>query len=312
MELFDAHCDTVSRCYRDGGHLWEREGHLDIKRTKSFGRYGQFFALFCDDEDIERGKAFSQVYEEQYLLFCREVYACRDHLTFCKTGAQAEGAFSKGKAAAFLSVEGAELLSCSLDKLHEAWMRGVRAVNLTWNRANELSGSNCDFPERGLTPRGRAFVRRMEELGVLVDVSHLSDRGFWDVLLMAQKPVIASHSNSRAVWDCPRNLTDRQFTAIIENGGVAGLCMYEEFLGEDAGLSTVVAHLEHFLSLGGEKHVCIGGDWDGCAKLPRGVNGIEDMERLRELLLRRNYSETLISAIFHRNLMRIVNEVCTM
>jgi len=312
MELFDGHCDTILRCYEDGGHLRKREGHLDLKRTASFSRYAQFFALFGDDVEFERGKPFPQVFGEQYALFCREIACNRDLIDFCRTSAQAQAAFRQGKAAAFLSVEGAELLDCDLHRLEDAFCKGVRAINLTWNRANILSGSNCEDIERGLSRQGEAFVIRMQELGILTDVSHLSDPGFWDVMELAKKPLIASHSNARTVYFCQRNLTDEQFTAIIRNGGVAGLCMYADFLGENAGLDTVVAHLEHFLSLGGEKNISIGGDWDGCKKLPRGMDGIQDMDKLRERLLKQNYSETLIGAIFYSNLMRVVNNVCTM
>ena len=129
---------------------------------------------------------------------------------------------------------------------------------------------------------------------------------------MAQKPFFASHSNSRAVFFDPRNLTDAQFTAIIEHHGVAGLNLYAGFLGEEADLDTVVAHLEHFLALGGEANVSLGGDWDGCETLPRGVSGIQDMDRLYERLLQRNYPEALVRALFYDNLMRVVSEVCTM
>lgn len=312
MDLFDGHCDTIFRCHEDGGHLRRREGHLDLERTARFGRYAQFFALYADDAAVGRGKSFSRIYEEQYAVFRREIESCGDLAEFCRTGTEAAAANRGGKAAAFLSVEGAELLGCGLRGLEDAFSKGVRAVNLTWNRANALSGSNCQEPERGLSRTGEAFVRRMQELGMLVDLSHLSDPGIRDVLALSRRPVIASHSNSRALCPHRRNLTDAQFTAIIENGGVAGLCMYADFLGENADLDTVAAHLEHFLDLGGEKNVSIGGDWDGCARLPRGMQDIQDMEKLRELLLRRNYSETLIRAVFYSNLMRVVNEVCIM
>lgn len=312
MELFDGHCDTISHCYEHGGHLRKRDGHLDLTRTASFRRYAQFFALFGDDAAVKRGTPFPQIFKEQYALFCEEMEVCRDIVQFCRTGVQAGDAFGQGKAAAFLSVEGAELLDCDLNHLEEAYHMGVRAINLTWNRANALSGSNCEETERGLSKQGKAFVRRMQELGMLADVSHLSDPGFWDVMELAEKPIIASHSNARAIHFCQRNLTDQQFTAIIGNGGVTGLCMYADFLGEDAGLDTVVAHLEHFLSLGGENNISIGGDWDGCRKLPQGMDGIQDMGKLRDRLLRRNYNEALIGAVFYSNLMRVVNEVCTM
>src|SRR5699024_6221623 len=128
-------------------------------------------------------------------------------------------AWAQGRADALLSVEGAQLLGCDPGRLERAARDGVRVITLTWNRANALSGSHRDHPERGLTEQGRRFVRRMGELGLLVDVSHLSPAGFWDVMELSRRPVLATHSNARAVWEHTRNLTDGQITAIIKNQG---------------------------------------------------------------------------------------------
>ena len=203
-------------------------------------------------------------------------------------------------------------LDAYLERLEEAHAMGVRAVNPTWNHVNALSGTNAEEPERGLTPQGRVFVRKMERLGMLVDVSHLSDPGFWDVAEELSGPFFASHSNARAVFSHPRNLTDEQFTAIIDHNGVVGLNLYANFLGERADLDTAIAHLEHWLELGGERTVALGGDLDGCSSLPEGITGIQDLDRLWERLLQRNYSEALVRALFFENLMRVVSEVCTM
>ena len=143
-------------------------------------------------------------------------------------------------------------------------------MNLTWNNPNALSGTNCEEPERGLSEQGRAFVREMQRLGMLVDVSHLSDPGFWDVIEIARWPIMASHSNSRAVWDHTRNLTDDMFTAIIKNHGVVGLNLCREFVGGAEDIDALAGHLEHFLSLGGEKTVALGGDLDGCTTCREG------------------------------------------
>lgn len=308
--LFDGHCDTISRRYEEGGGFWANDGHLDLKRTRGFGRYAQFFAIFWDSADLAMPPW--EMFRRQYALFQRELEVNKNCLTLCRTGEEARAAFCGGKTAAFLSVEGAELLCCDLGKLEQAQRAGVRAINLTWNHANALSGSIAEEENRGLSEQGRAFVCKMEELGVLVDVSHLSEPGFWDVAEQAKKPFIASHSNARAVFSAPRNLTDRQFTAIIESRGVAGLNMYSDFLGEDPDLDSIIAHLEHFLALGGEKHVSLGGDWDGISAMPRGLTGIWDMDRLYERLLQRNYHEALVRGVFYENLMRVVCEVCIM
>lgn len=311
IDLFDGHCDTISRRLEEGGGLWENDGHMDLKRTRKFRRYAQFFAIFGDKDEHPDLPLWEQC-QRQYALFQKESKENGAYLIHCRTGAEARSAFQSGRTAAFLSVEGAELIDCDLGRLEQVYAMGVRAVNLTWNHANALSGSNAEEPDRGLTERGRAFVRRMEELKMLVDVSHLSDPGFWDVVAMAKKPFFASHSNARAIFPAHRNLTDGQFTAIIEHHGVAGLNMYSAFLGEDPDIDTVVAHLEHFLALGGEKSIALGGDWDGISAMPRGLTGIGDMDRLYERLLQKNYHEALVRGVFFENLMRVVNEVCTM
>ena len=311
MDLFDGHCDTILRCYLEGGGLRRQAGHLDLERRRGKGRWAQFFATFGSPEDMP-GRSLWEVFLEEYALFRSEVDANADLVVFCRTGAEARAAFAAGKTAAFLSAEGAELLDCDPDKLRLAHRMGVRIVNITWNHPNALSGTNAEEPDRGLSEQGRAFVKTMGELGMLVDVSHLSDPGFWDVMEITDRPVVATHSNARAIFPHPRNLTDAQFTAIINTNGVAGLNMYAGFLGDDPDFDTVVSHLEHFLALGGENNVSMGGDWDGITRMPRGMSGIQDMEKLYEHLLRRNYSEALLEKVFYSNLMRVVNEVCSM
>ena len=311
MDLFDGHCDTILRCYLEGGGLRRQAGHLDLERRRGKGRWAQFFATFGSPEDMP-GRSLWEVFLEEYALFRSEMDANADLVAFCRTGEEARAAFAAGKTAAFLSAEGAELLDCDPDKLRLAHRMGVRIVNITWNHPNALSGTNAEEPDRGLSEQGRAFVKTMGELGMLVDVSHLSDPGFWDVMEVTDRPVVATHSNARAIFPHPRNLTDEQITAIINTNGVAGLNMYAGFLGDDPDFDTVVSHLEHFLALGGENNVSMGGDWDGITQMPRGMSGIQDMEKLYEHLLRRNYSESLLEKVFYSNLMRVVNEVCSM
>lgn len=312
MKVFDGHCDTLLRCYQRGGGFRENSGHLDLRRMGKLGQCAQFFAVFGSPDETP-GRSLWEVFLAQEAIFRREMAANRDLAIHCRTAGEAEAAWTAGKQAAFLSVEGAELLECDLQRLEEAYRMGVRAVNLTWNYENRLSGSNDESPQKGLTEQGRAFVRRMQELGMLVDVSHLSDPGFWDVMELAQKPVFASHSNSRAICPHKRNLTDEQFTAIIGNHGVAGLNMAAEFVGEsDPTIDTVVTHIEHWLSLGGEKNVSLGGDWDGIDAMPQGITGFQDLEALAERLLRMNYPERQVEDLFYNNLMRVVREVCTM
>jgi membrane dipeptidase len=282
-------------------------GALDLERGNTYRRYCQFFAIYTQD-DMAPGKTAVDVYEEQYALFCRQMAEHADAAVHCRTGEDARRAHEAGKIAAFLSVEGAHSLGCDLDQLRKAYDRGVRAVNLTWNNPNALSGTNCQEADRGLSDQGRAFVREMQRLGMLVDVSHLSDPGFWDVIEMAQRPIMASHSNARALCPHPRNLTDAQFTAIIKNQGVVGLNLCREFVGGREDLDGLIAHLEHFLALGGEKTVALGGDLDGCTPVD-GVDDVTGWKSLYERLLQRNYKESVVQDLFYNNMMRVVNDL---
>ena len=311
IDIFDGHCDTVLMCRLKGGGLAKNPYHVDLERAGEYRRYAQFFALFGQPEDFP-GLTFQEIFRSEYDLFSREMAANSGRIVQCRTAAEAEKAFADGKTAAFLSVEGAELLDCSLARLEEAHALGVRAVNPTWNRPNVLSGTNAEETGRGLSGQGKAFVRRAEELGVLVDVSHLSDPGFWDVAELLTGPFFASHSNSRQVFSHPRNLTDSQFTAIIEHDGVAGFNLYADFVGAPPDLEAVAAHLDHWLDLGGEKNIALGGDLDGCTALAGGMAGLQDYDRLYHFLLERGYGQALVQDLFFNNLMRVVSKVCTM
>ena len=160
---------------------------------------------------------------------------------------------------------------------------------------------------RGLTAHGRDFVREMERRSILPDVSHLSERAFWDLMELTEKPVAASHSDAKALSPHPRNLTDEQIKALIQRKGFIGLNYYTEFVGGDGTMEALIAHAEHILSLGGEDVLGLGGDWDGCGSLAAGLRGVEDMPRLYEALLRRNYKEELLKKIFYGNLLRLLS-----
>lgn len=311
MRFFDAHCDTILHCYQRGEHLANSAGHWSLDKVKGFTNVAQIFACFGEPEDMP-GRALWDVFQEEVALLCREIAQNRERITLCTTAEELERAWAEGKAAAFLSAEGAELMDCSVDKLRLAYQMGVRAVNITWNHANILSGTNVEEPDRGLSQQGREFVGEMNRLGMLIDVSHLSDPGFWDVVKLTKAPFIASHSDSRACHMHTRNLTDEQFTAIIGANGVAGLNLCPEFLGGSATLDTVRRHLDHFLELGGENTVALGGDWDGISRLPQGMTDVTGWAALYTYLKDHGYSEDLLDRLFYKNLMRVVREVCTM
>lgn len=308
ISVFDAHCDTISRCYYLHEDLRCNTGDLSLEKTERFARYCQFFALWTTKEYTDRdGCTMEEAYHA--LLGCfRAQMACNsDKIVQCRTVQDVEQAHRCGKAAAFLTVEGAELLGCAPARLDEAAAEGVVAINLTWNHANALSGSNCDASDRGLSPIGRDFVRKMEDLHILVDVSHLSETGFWDVIGMARRPIIASHSNARSVWNHTRNLTDEQINAIIKNQGAIGLNLYTDFVGGSRDFDALRAHLDHILELGGAACIALGGDWDGCETIAA-LPSIDKLSCFYEYLLNHGYNETVVRGLFYNNLMRVVSQ----
>lgn len=177
-------------------------------------------------------------------------------------------------------------------------------TTLTWNDDNALAGCHRSF--QGLTAQGKDFVREAQRMGLRIDVSHLGERAFWDLADMTTEPILASHSNCRALCEHTRNLTDDQLRAIAESGGTVGLNLYPPFLGEQADFDTVCAHLEHMLSVCGEEHVALGGDLDGCDKLALGFSSVADYAELYGYLSNRGYSGALLDKLFFQNLLRLL------
>lgn len=296
IPYFDAHCDTLSVLHSRGAEwsLGANAAEVDIDRLSAYSPAAQVFAIWGGH------------YEEKLALLRRSL--ARDgRAVLCRTAEEVRKANAAGKVAALLSVEGAEILGCSIERLREARERdGLAMINLCWNSDNALCGAAMDSGS-GLTDAGRAFVRAAQDVGVAVDLSHASERTFWDVLETAQKPVIASHSNAAALSsEFPRNLTDEQFAALVKCGGGAGLNLCADFIGLGRDIGACCAHIEHFLALGGEKSLFLGTDFDGIAAVPRGLYGVQDMWKLYEALLKRGHSEELVQDIFYGDLLRIL------
>ena len=302
ISYFDSHCDTVSRCLDGKQRLRQNGLQLDLIRDRSFSRRAQLFALFHDAAKAPPDGMWAQC-RRLYDCFVREMEENGDLVVRCRTGGEIDAATGSGRTAALLSVEGADLLEDDIDRVNIVASWGVKLFNLTWNHGNLLSGSHREDSERGLSDAGRAFVRELESHAIYPDVSHLSDAGFWDLAHMAHRPVVASHSNARAVCSHSRNLTDDQFRAIRDLGGVVGLNFCPAFIDErEPSLDALVRHAEHFLELGGEKTLCIGGDLDGCKPEATGIAGTQDVPRLYEALAARGYPKALLGDIFWNNM----------
>lgn len=304
IPFFDAHCDTIGMT--GNGPIRSNGGQLDLNRLSKFASGGQIFAIYADSANFAPDARFAEC-RRLYERFARELGRNTDLVMQCRSGGDIRRAFDTNRVAAVLSVEGSELLDCDPEKLAVAEAWGVRAVNLTWNHANAISGSHMDDPLRGLSEQGRAFVREAEKRRILMDVSHLSEPGFWDLAEMSTRPIIASHSNSKAICPNSRNLTDEQFRAIVQLRGFVGINFYTVFVGDKPDMDALIAHIEHFWELGGEDTLGLGGDWDGCDSLAAGLSGVQDMPLVYEALYRRNYGEELLNKLFSENLVRTLD-----
>ena len=298
IPLFDCHCDTAAHAREHGEKLRRNRMQLDLVRLSHYSPAGQVFAV-CAADDAEPVK-FADV---SIAFFLEQIKENSDIVKLCLNFRDILSAEKEGKIAALLSIEGAEQIS----DIDEAYGQGVRIVHMTWNHDNALCGAAMDSGA-GLTHEGKSFVLRAQQLGIMLDMSHVSERGFWDTLSISTRPVIAGHSNAKAVCNVTRNLTDAQFTALVKQGGGAGINLYPEFLGLGRDIDAVFAHIEHFMSLGGERAVFLGCDLDGIEQMPKDISGVQDLGRIYEALLRHNYPERLARDIFRNNILRVMEK----
>ncbi len=305
LAVFDLHCDTAS-ALAGTGKLRRNSLHMDLTRAAALGAYAQCFACFTTtDEGILQGRTPEADFQMQLHTILTQLEENRDLIRQAFTAEDVTANRTAGKMSAILTIEGPAGFGYDPERLEELCGLGFRISTLGWNEPNCLIGSHVTGG--GLTDRGRAYVRQCQQLGMLVDVSHCSDEGFWDILKITQAPVIASHSNSRSRWPHSRNLTDDMFLAICQTGGVAGINLYSRFLGEKPTLDTVCDHIFHFLELDPTgKHIALGGDLDGCDSLPEGFSGVQSYPALARRLLDRGLGETLLQAIYWNNAMGVM------
>lgn len=308
--VFDLHCDTALAMlgddYSKPRELLKNDLHVDLVRTESFPCYAQCFACFTT----------SLHDSDPTLVFQRELKVLQEQITLnsgkirlAATPAQIEQNARRHIASAVLTLEGPAGIAFDPAKLEELRKIGFCMTTLGWNEANPLTGSHVTGG--GLTDMGRIYVQEAQRLGMIIDVSHISDRAFWDILEISQKPIVASHSNSRTVCNVSRNLTDDMFRAICCSGGVAGINLYAAFLGDNATLDTVCDHILHFMELDPSgSHIALGGDLDGCDQLPREFHGIQDYPKLAEHLVERGLDQSTINNLFWSNALGVIKKCC--
>lgn len=303
--VFDLHCDTsealLGESLNEAGDLRKNHLHIDLERAKSFPGYCQCFACFTTPEMKDWfGISPIVVFERELATIQREVDKNKDLISVAYSPEEIEENRANGKMSAVLTIEGPAGFEFDPELLQDLCHIGFRITTLGWNEQNPLTGSH--ITGGGLTEKGREYVREAQRLGMLVDVSHVSDEGFWDIMEITQAPIVATHSNSRAVWNHSRNLTDDMFLAICRTGGVAGFNQYRDFVGAEPTLDTVCDHILHFLELDPTgKHIALGGDLDGCDSFSQGFTGIESYPAMAQRLLERGVGEKTVQDIFWNN-----------
>ena len=313
--VFDFHCDTalalMGRHDSAPARLRRNSSHIDLERAGVNGGYAQCFACFTTPFMEKRsGVSVRTIFEQELAVLQSEFQKNSDLIrqAFCPEDVRKNQ--ENGLMSGILTMEGTAGINFDAGRLEELYKTGFRIVSLGWNEQNPLTGSHRTGG--GLTDQGREFVREAQRLGYLVDVSHISDEGFWDLVKITEGPVIATHSNSRSVWAESRNLTDDMFRAIVETGGVAGFNMCFEFIGENPTLDTACDHILHFLELDpAGKHIALGGDLDGIDRMPAGFQGVQSFPDFANQLMKRGLDEKTVSDIFWNNALGVMERaVC--
>ncbi|MDD6070090.1 MAG: dipeptidase [Clostridiales bacterium] len=337
MKIIDMHCDTISEIWEarkrgEGCSIRKNAMMIDLKRLRENHYLVQNYALFVDGSKAEHG-CFAAV-KELIQVFKQEMKANADWIGEVHNVEEILENERQGKVSALLTVEEGGVCEGSLEHLYYLYDQGVRMMTITWNYPNELGYPNYNengdmyVPDiqHGLTEHGIVFVEEMERLGMIVDVSHLSDAGFYDVLTHTKKPFVASHSNARGVCRAARNLSDDMIRRLGERGGVAGLNFSVDFLREHEGcegvdarnpanwgrgyasIADIVKHAKYIANVGGMECVGLGSDFDGISPHPELV-GAEDMPKLIEEFRKAGFHESEIDKICYGNVLRVYSEV---
>ena len=314
IPVFDLHCDTslamLPKGHQTAQNLRSNKLHIDLERASTLAGYCQCFACFTTPQMQQwYRKSPVEIFEREIDAVLGQVNANGDLISQAFSAADVSKNLEAGKMSAILTIEGPAGFGFDPALLEDLWNLGFRITTLGWNEQNVLTGSHRTGG--GLTDLGRAYVKEAQRLGMLIDVSHISDEGFFDIMDMTQAPVIASHSNSRAVRNHSRNLTDEMFMEIVKTGGVAGLNLYTDFIGENADIDMCCDHVFHFLELDPSgKHIALGGDLDGCELLPKDFEGIQDYPKLSARLLERGLDEKTLRDIFWNNALGVMQKCC--
>ena len=313
--VFDLHCDTalalLGKDFQGGVSLRKNSAHIDLERAKILPGYAQCFACFTTPE-FRKWYQISPVvaFEREMGEILSQIEQNSDLIRLAMSADDVQKNYEQGLMSGILTIEGPAGFDFDPALLEELHKVGFRISTLGWNEQNVLTGSHVTGG--GLTDMGKEFVREAQRVGMIVDVSHISDEGFWGIMDVTEKPIVATHSNSRAVCDHSRNLTDDMFKAICQTGGVAGFNQCAPFFGGKPNFDTVCDHILHVLELDPDgEHIALGGDLDGCDELPAGFEGIQSYPAMAKRLLERGVDENLIRKIYWENALGVLRK-CSM
>jgi len=313
--LVDLHTDALYEHIQGRKDITRRsdKGHLDIPRMREGGVNGQVFAVWVSPTELKPGEYcdFALRGADAFDEVCTR---CWDSVAPARTPGEFRQATAAGRIAAVLGVEGGHALEGRLQNLDRFFGRGVRVLTVTWCNSNELGDSSSDEhkPHNGLSALGRQAVRRMNDLGIIIDVSHSADKTVFDILDTSDAPVIASHSGIRARRDFNRNLTDEQIRAIAANGGVIGVVFLPYFLHEpedEATIEDVLDCIDHICQLVGPDYAALGSDFDGFGGTLKGLADVTKMGAIAAGLRSRGFPEGDIAKISGLNFLRVWDAV---
>lgn len=323
MRYIDMHCDTLSIALAQHKETMTALAGtmVDIEGLLKVGAGAQFFAMFVPQRDVPEWYGLEEMPEHEVLLermhhiFMETLKENADKMAFAQSYENMQENLRNKKLSAFLTMENAYAVRGKLENLKKFHDMGVSLMTLTWNDANCFGQNHSKEPvlmQKGLTDFGKEAIPYMNDLGIVIDVSHLSDGGFYDVAEYSKKPFVASHSNCRELSPSTRNLTDDMIRLLAQKGGVAGVNFEPSFLNrdvtdKDSRISRICDHIEHFMNIGGMECVGIGTDFDGIS----GSFEISDCTRMNLLfdeLHRRNISDDMIDKIAYQNVARVIKD----
>ncbi len=310
-KLFDLHCDTPYRMLKEEQSLKSNNLHISLDKLEKYSKYAQIAAVWSE-HSLNDEEAYTQFWR---ILnnFKRQIEVNRRSAAICRSYDDL-AQLPSGYAAFFLAIEDARILSGNIERIREVYDAGIRFISLNWMGENSLGGGyDTNSP---LTHIGRAIASTALDLGMILDVSHSSSKVFDEISDMAisrKRPIIATHSNSNSVAVHPRNLTDNQFTKIVQSGGIVGISLADSHLcgksGITARIDDIIDHIEYYLGLDGQYTVCLGCDFDGIEATPEGIDSIAELYRLADAMSAKNFSDELINSIFYQNAYNFMKKI---